>query len=457
MHVPVLLTKAPALTQFVEAEYPPEAQQAGLSASVRMLVTIGADGGVDDVQVTAPAGHGFDENAVAAVRRFSFTPAEVDFTPAAVQIEYVYHFALKVVDAGVVFDGGVDGGSFADVPRAPHGHAHRSRRPNAAFVVASFRCANHEVEAVSDEQGKFDLTVPPGECKVKVIAADSQPYETTETLKPGETAEVNYYVRPKVIGFETVVRAPREKKEVVRRTLTREELQKVPGSFGDPVRVIQNFPGVARAPFISGQIIVRGANPNQTLTYFDGVEIPLLFHLGAGPSVVNAEFLDHVDFYPRWVWRSVWPRGGLVRSTCRVDAGSADTFHGVAKIDLQDSSLFFEAPLGEGVSISAAARRSYLDAVLGIVLPLVTKPNGGTILALPVYWDYQVRLDVGPKRGESQEGKSNFSLFAFGSDDQLKVVATGVGLSRNLAVDFHTLFHRVVGTWSYKQGGCRRS
>jgi outer membrane cobalamin receptor len=37
-----------------------------------------------------------------------------------------------------------------------------------------------------------------------------------------------------------------------------------------------------------GRLIVRGANPNQTLAYFEGVEIP---------SVINGEFFDCIDFF----------------------------------------------------------------------------------------------------------------------------------------------------------------
>lgn len=90
-----------------------------------------------------------------------------------------------------------------------------------------------------------------------------------------------YHLIPESSGYETVVRGDREKKEVIRHTLERQELQKIPGTFGDPIRVLQNLPGVARAPYVSGQLIVRGASPSQTDTLMDGVSIPLLYHLEA--------------------------------------------------------------------------------------------------------------------------------------------------------------------------------
>lgn len=443
VHIPVL-TKAPTLVNFVEATYPPEAARAGLTASVKLMITIGADGLVSDAVLVEGAGNGFDEAALAAVKQFTFTPAEVDFKPAPVQVEYVYHFALQVVDAGV--EEVPDAGAMAKLEGQLYARGSRGFVPGALV-----RCDNvADKEAYSDDQGHFSLEVPAGVCEVRIAAAEFDVFKTKEPLEPNETKEVKYYILPRPSGFQTVVRDTKEKKEVVRRTLSRVEIQKIPGTFGDPIRVIQNFPGVARAPFGLGQLIVRGANPNQTLTFFDGVEIPLLFHLAGGPSIVNGEFLDRVDFFPGGFGarygRAV---GGVVDVASR--RGAVDTWHGVAKVDLLDSSLFVEVPVTKDVSVSAAARRSYIDALLPLVLP--KDPQGGSLLVLPAYWDYQVRIDVGGKKGEKlADGQSSYSLFAFGSDDTLKVVATGGGRNRDVTVDTQTTFHRLIGSWNYRSG-----
>jgi TonB family protein len=441
VHVPVL-TKPPALLEFAQAAYPAEAQQAGLTASVKMRVTILADGAVGEVVVVDPVGHGFDEAAVEAVHRFKFSPAELDDVPAAVQIEYVYNFVLEApVDAGSPEEAVDAGPPPADAKIVGTLIARGSRKRVPAAIVQCDEWA--ALATASDEDGKFTLSVPAGLCSLRVAATDFMLYQTKQQLEHGETKEVNYFLIPKVTGYQTVVRGERDKQEVVRRTFTREELQKIPGTFGDPIRVIQNFPGVARAPFGLGQLIVRGASPNQTLTYFDGVEIPLLFHIGGGPSVVNGEFLDRVDFFPGGFGarygRAV---GGVVDVASR--KGAADTWHGAAKVDLLDSSIFFEAPLADGISLAVAARRSYIDLLLPAVLSIA---NVKTIQVLPVYSDYQVRLDVGGKKGEKLSDGSQFSLFAFGSDDQLKLVTSGGVNGRDISVDFHTLFHRIVGTW----------
>lgn len=446
VHVPQL-TRAPELLEFVEADYPAEAAREGKTASVVMTLTIDAGGGVSDVQVMEPVGHGFDEAAVAAVKRFRFSPAEVDHVPAPVAIEYVYHFTLSepetAPDAGVP-----EPPPTATLTGRIQARGSRDRVPNATV-----RCGDRpeSPETLSGEDGEFTLTVPAGECAVLVVAVNYEKFQTTEVLAPGERTEVIYHLMPKAIGYETVVRGEREKKEVVRRTLERQELQKVPGSFGDPVRVIQNLPGVARAPFISGQLIVRGAAPDQTQTLLDGVEIPLLYHLGGGPSVVNAEFLDRVDFFPGGFGarygRAV---GGVVEVATR--KGARDTVHGSLKIDLLDTGFFVESPVGKDISVAAAARRSYVDALLPLVLP--EDPEGGTLLVLPRYWDYQVRADFGarPSLEQIAKGASTYYVMAFGSDDQLSVVASGGGRNRDLTLDFQTLFHRVKGDWTYRKG-----
>lgn len=86
------LTPPEVLTR-VEATYPPDALRARLEGTVGLEVVVGEDGRVVDARVVQPAGHGFDEAALAAVRQFTFAPARKDGAPirSTVQLAYEFH------------------------------------------------------------------------------------------------------------------------------------------------------------------------------------------------------------------------------------------------------------------------------------------------------------------------------------------------------------------------------
>src|SRR5574342_443909 len=81
-----VLTRAPALEHFVEAEYPPEALAAGISGSVQLSLVVDERGQVTQATVVeqgpSPA---FAAAALHAVSQFVFSPAEIDGKPAAVE------------------------------------------------------------------------------------------------------------------------------------------------------------------------------------------------------------------------------------------------------------------------------------------------------------------------------------------------------------------------------------
>src|SRR5690349_6325864 len=74
----------PKLDRFIEAVYPPEALEQCLSARVEIEMVVGLDGHVSNLKVKGePAGHGFDEAALAAAQQLTFAPATRDGKPVA--------------------------------------------------------------------------------------------------------------------------------------------------------------------------------------------------------------------------------------------------------------------------------------------------------------------------------------------------------------------------------------
>ena len=109
-------------------------------------------------------------------------------------------------------------------------------------------------EGYSDQAGRFELTdVPLGKHLVKIAISGHETFETLETFEEGKKTQLIAYVRPTETNlFETVVRKRRTLKEVSRITLSREEVKKIPGTFGDPIRVLENLPGLAKLPLFGG-------------------------------------------------------------------------------------------------------------------------------------------------------------------------------------------------------------
>ena len=60
----------------------------------------------------------------------------------------------------------------------------------------------------------------------------------------------------------------------------------MPGTMGDALRAIENLPGVARAPFNSGLLIIRGGKPTDSRVFLAGAEVPQLYHFGGFTSIV---------------------------------------------------------------------------------------------------------------------------------------------------------------------------
>ncbi len=84
----------PSLKQHGTATYPPAALRDRLEGTVGLELTIDDTGAVADARVTSPAGHGFDEAAVEAAKKFVFLPATDNGTPTRSTVQFAYEFHL---------------------------------------------------------------------------------------------------------------------------------------------------------------------------------------------------------------------------------------------------------------------------------------------------------------------------------------------------------------------------
>lgn len=229
--------------------------------------------------------------------------------------------------------------------------------------------------------------------------------------------------------IEVVVRAERPPPSA--RTMTRAEVRQLPGAFGDPFRAIEALPGVT--PIASGlpYFYVRGAPPGNVGYYLDGVRVPYLFHVAAGPSVVHPGIVDRVDLYSGgYPARFGRFSGAVVAAETSPPSPEA---HGEGVLRLVDVGALVEAPFagGRGTAL-AGGRYSYTAAVVSLISPDINLD----------YRDYQARVtyEVTPR--------DRLTLFAFGAYDLLTQETNGIE-----TVIFGSEFYRVDGRYDVSLPG----
>jgi TonB family protein len=375
----------PKLVTFVQAEIPPSEAAAGRGATVLLQIAIDPAGKVASVGVLESATPAFDAAAVAAAKQFVFEPATVDGKPIPVKITYRYQFTMtekRIVKQTADFVGTVRDRS--------------SKEPIANVRIA----LDTGQETVTDEQGRFSiLDVQPGEHGVTLSGESVATVGTTETFEAGKRLDATYDVAKKKSGAgeeeeeEIVVYAARLKKQVVSTEVQAAQAQKVPGTQGDVLKVVENLPGVARAAVGSGALVVWGAAPQDTRVYVDGIHVPRLYHDGGYRSILPSAFVKSVELIPGG-YGGEYGRGlgGIVTVSMR--PLDDDGFHGSVGADVIDASTDVRARVGRGMHVAVGARKSYLDTVL----TAVTSADVGNYVPIPRYWDGQARVvfDLAP-------------------------------------------------------------
>ncbi len=237
----------------------------------------------------------------------------------------------------------------------------------------------------------------------RALRADDDPYAEPPPPEP----------------IEVEVREPPKAADAT--TFTRAEVRSIPGTFGDPFRVIESIPGVV--PLLSGvpYYYVRGAPPGTVSYTLDGIRVPLLFHLGLGPSVVHPALIDSVEMTPG-------PTPETGRALGAVVAGALtaprESFRVEGNLRAVDTGVFLEAPFAEGRGDALVSGRVSYTALLFSLL------NSSTVLN---YWDYAGRASYEVEPGH------RVGIFGFGAYDYLAEKREGG--PDELLVD--TTFHRI--------------
>lgn len=395
------LTKPPTLLKQVE----PQTGDAGVvTGTVMMEVDVGLDGKVLAVKVINGLTPELDAAAMHALEQFEFTPAEIDHQPAAVRIQYALTFEAPLPVVALV-DAGVPTVNLLGVLRTA---GTREPVPSASITVG-------EQSVLSAESGEFELLdVPLGEVNVVVTAPGFERYESKEVIRRDERTEVTYYLKPTgVPSLETVVRSEKDRREVAQVKLTRGEMRQVAGTQGDAFKVLQSLPGVARAAFGSGALVVRGSKSWDSRVYVDEIAVPQLFHFAGLSATFNAATVESITFQPG-NWGTSYGRsiGGLVQAEVRSPSKSG--FHGYIDVSTFDLSAMVETPVSDKWSVSVAGRRGLADVTLPLAIKTFAGPAASSIgfSLAPQYFDYQLRAE------RKSTSKSRLFISLYGSSDR---------------------------------------
>lgn len=94
VHAASSVQVAARVVQRVVAAYPMHAREDEVEGDVGVEIVVDREGRVVDARVTHPAGHGFDEAALAAVRGYRFSPAQREGRPVRVRMPWTVQFRL---------------------------------------------------------------------------------------------------------------------------------------------------------------------------------------------------------------------------------------------------------------------------------------------------------------------------------------------------------------------------
>ena len=409
----------PKMTTFAPATYPKALLDRGLRGQVVLELDLDTQGRVQKAAVVDSAGPDFDAAALEAARKLVFTPARQGGKAIPVRIKFRYEFAPEER-----LDRRPPSPSLGRYDRrgpetAPPGFSSvdgtlLERGTGKPIAGALISVPDLGAEAVSDGDGHFRFGVlKAGTHAVYVPGADHKPLRTTVTISDGKTATLKLRAeRLSYTIYRASAEAPPEPGEVARRSLGVEEIQRIPGVNGDAFKVVQNLPGVARATAGSGQIVVRGSAPGDTIVSVEGVRIPLLYHFGGVYSVINTDLLDSIDFYPGgYPVRYGRQTGGLIFAHLATPKPD-ERWGGYLESNVFHTGALLHGPLGKDTQITIAGRRSYIDVLLNTVVPKSALP----FTFSPRYYDYQAKLD------HRFSERTDATLFLFGSDDALTAV-----------------------------------
>lgn len=236
---------------------------------------------------------------------------------------------------------------------------------------AEVRALGTRVGVLSDDQGRFELTLPAGDYVLEIGGLGYATRRLAVGGAPGGPLRVT--LQPQAIRLDEVVVTPGHfgvsQEMAAPRSMTRDEIETRPQLGEDIYRTVTRLPGVISDDF-SARFSVRGGANDQILTTLDGVELYEPFHLkdlDASISIIDVEAVGGVDLVTGGFAAD---RGDHLTGTfdLRTRDAHADPARTVVGISLGNARFMSRGGFGGGRGQwLASARRRYLDILLKLI------------------------------------------------------------------------------------------
>lgn len=229
----------------------------------------------------------------------------------------------------------------------------------------------------TDETGAFQLEIASGEYDVEISAPGFAPIKRNQLgVTGGRNTLLN--VRLDVTVSENVevrseIFAENTEQRVSTTTLSRDDIRATPGTAGDPLRAINSLPAVSAASAEFADLIVRGGDPNENLTFIDRIPVYDFTYFtdrfdgnrGGRAAILPPDTFDRAEFSAGGFGARYGDRMSSV-----LDIGLREPIRnkiqGVLFADSGTAGGSLDVPLGKSGAWLFSARRSYIDVAFDL-------------------------------------------------------------------------------------------
>lgn len=295
----------------------------------------------------------------------------------------------------------------------------------------------------ADDGGFSFEDLPSPRVRLIVVAAGYQRLERIIDPADQKPRGVVIFAEPDEDGaMRTIVETPPDPppEQVNSTTMDAEEIRTAPGTQGDPLRALQNLPGVARTPGGFGLLVLRGASPSQSRVFLGGHALPRAFHTLAIASVVPAAAIDRMEFVPsNFGSRYGDATGGVV--VLHPAQLQSRQVHGHARLDLLGAGALASGPLRQGAWLVAAQR-----GLADITLTAAERVDPSQAFTLPRYYNYQTFFEY----PLGQDGV--IAARVLGAGDRFQARSPQRNSRASLVFEMVSQFHRADLSYRVKRG-----